>query len=254
MPATMPCRIRREDYKQTCSVLDDRKTKYACIVEADELTRKRMEGPLYEGHEDHIAVKGINSLNHHNLVHKFIPTAQAMTTPDAKAAVDKERDKLQKKPAWQLTKVRNKKEVIAEAKKESQTAHTFCVSLMDVYLFKNSELEQKIQKYKGRVVHPRDSVKMIQALKGRVELRSDIEKDESSSYARFQEQGSSASKMTAAKVMGVIAKLPRCAGQAADAAPACTQDKNGRCTIVLNIPKSECPDIWILLPRHKWPQ
>ena len=23
---------------------------------------------------------------------------------------------------------------------------------------------------------------------------------------------------------------------------------------LLKIPKSECPDIWIRLPRHKWPQ
>ena len=32
----------------------------------------------------------INSLQHCNLVHKFIPMLQAMKTPAAKAAVDKE--------------------------------------------------------------------------------------------------------------------------------------------------------------------
>ena len=41
-------------------------------------------------------------------------------------------------------------------------------------------------------------------------------KDDSVSYAVFTEQGSSASQMTAAKVMEVIARLPGCAGQAAD--------------------------------------
>ena len=41
-------------------------------------------------HEDHIAGKGENSLQHYNLVHKFIPMPQAMKIPAAKAAVDKE--------------------------------------------------------------------------------------------------------------------------------------------------------------------
>ena len=45
-------------------------------------------------------------------------------------------------------------------------------------------------------------------------------KDDSGSYAVFTEQGSSASQMTAAKVMGVTARLPDCAGQAADAVSA----------------------------------
>ena len=30
--------------------------------------------------------------------------------------------------------------------------------------------------------------------------------------------------------------------------------KNGRCSQKLKIPKSECPDIWIRLPRHNWPK
>ena len=36
----------------------------------------------------------------------------------------------------------------------------------------------------------------------------------------FSEQGSSASKMTATTLMDVIARLPDCDGQAADAVPA----------------------------------
>ena len=48
-------------------------------------------------------------------------------------------------------------------------------------------------------------------------------KDDSGSYAVFTEQGSSASQMTATKVMDVISRLPGCAGQAADAISACTQ-------------------------------
>ena len=45
-------------------------------------------------------------------------------------------------------------------------------------------------------------------------------KDGSGSKAVFTEQGSSASQTTAAKVMDVIARLPDCAGQAADAVSA----------------------------------
>ena len=47
-------------------------------------------------HEDHIAGKGDNSLHHYNLVHNFIPMPQAMKFPTAKAAVDKEWEKLEK--------------------------------------------------------------------------------------------------------------------------------------------------------------
>ena len=50
-------------------------------------------------------------------------------------------------------------------------------------------------------------------------------KDDSGSFAVSTEQGSSASQMTATKVMGIISRLPGCAGQAADAVSACTQVK-----------------------------
>ena len=42
---------------------------------------------------------------------------QAMTFPDAKAAVDKEWEKLEGLPAWQLTKVKSNKEVSLEAQR-----------------------------------------------------------------------------------------------------------------------------------------
>ena len=69
MPAATPCKTRGREYKETCSVPGTCKTKYACIAEADESTRKRKEGTPHEDHEDHIAGKRINSLNHYNLVH-----------------------------------------------------------------------------------------------------------------------------------------------------------------------------------------
>ena len=78
------------------TVSNEIKSKLACILEADESTRLRMGESLPNHHEDHIAGKGNNSLQHYNLVHIFIPVPQAMKIPAAKAAVDKEWEKLEK--------------------------------------------------------------------------------------------------------------------------------------------------------------
>ena len=125
--------------------------------------------------------------------------------------------------------------MIDEARMSGATVHF--ASLVDICHLKNAELEAKHQKYKGRVV-----------------LRGDIVKDDSGSCAVFTEQGSSASQMTAAKIMDIISRLPGCDGQAADAVSAYTQVKMEDAHKLLKISKSECPDIWIRLPRHKWPK
>ena len=108
---------------------------------------------------------------------------------------------------------------------------------MDLCHLKNSELEPRYQQYKGRVV-----------------LRGDIAKDDSGSYAVFTENGSSASQITAAKVIDIISRLPGCAGQAADATSANTQIKMEDAPTLLKIQRSDCPDIWTRLPKHKWPK
>ena len=59
--------------------------------------------------------------------------------------------------------------------------------------------------------------------------------------------------MTAAKVMDIISRLPGCDGQAADSVSAYTQVTMEDAPSLLNIPKSECLDIWNRLPKHKWP-
>ena len=95
---------------------------------------------------------------------------QAMKIPAAKAAVDKEWEKLEKISAWNLTKVISKRSVIDEARMSGATVHF--ASLMDICHLKNAELEAKHQKCKGRVV-----------------LRGDIVKDNFGSYELFTEQG-----------------------------------------------------------------
>ena len=120
------------------------KSKLACILEASASTRLCMGESLPNHHEDHIAGKGDNSLQHYNLVHKFIPMPQAMKIPAAKAAVDKEWEKLEKIPAWDLTKVRSKKEVIDEARTKGAKVH-----------LKNAEWEAKTQKIQRSSCTPR---------------------------------------------------------------------------------------------------
>ena len=87
-----------------------------------------LEGPGHKPHQDHITEKGMNSLNHYSLVHKFIPDTSSNENARWKAAVMKECEKLEKIPAWQLTKVRNKKEVIEEARTRGRKVH--CASLI----------------------------------------------------------------------------------------------------------------------------
>ena len=105
-----------------------------------------------------------------------------------------------------MTKVTSKEEVIKKARQVRRTVQF--VAFMDLCHLKNSELEQQLQKCEGRVV-----------------LRGDVVKDDSGSYAAFREQSSSASQMTAAKVLDTIATLSGCAGQANDAVSAYTQVK-----------------------------
>ena len=86
----MPCKTCKKSKKgETRSKTNDFKSKFACILEASESTRVRVEESLPNYHEDHIAGRGDNSLQHYNMVHKFIPMPQAMKIPAAKAAVDK---------------------------------------------------------------------------------------------------------------------------------------------------------------------
>ena len=94
MAPAMPCKTSKQGkHGATRGKSNEIKSKLACILEASESTRVRMEESLPNHHEDHIAGKKDNSLQHYNLVHKFILMPQAMKIPAAKAAVDKEGEK-----------------------------------------------------------------------------------------------------------------------------------------------------------------
>ena len=98
-------------------------------------------------HEDHVAGKGENSFQHCNLVHKFLLLVpQAVKIPAAKAAVDKEWEKLEKFSAWNLTKVRSKKQAIDEARTSGAKIHF--ASLMDICHLKMLNWKQNTKNLK----------------------------------------------------------------------------------------------------------
>ena len=93
----MPCKTSNIcKHGETRGKTNEIKSKLVCILEASESTRLRMEESLPNYHEDRIAGKGDNSLQHYNFEHKFIPMPQAVKIPAAKAVVDKECEKLEK--------------------------------------------------------------------------------------------------------------------------------------------------------------
>ena len=232
MAPAMPCKIMKNCGSDASNKIE---TKLACILEADESTRCVWEIRYRIIIKTMLQEKGERLITALQFGSQIYSCASSYENSSSESSGGQGMEKLEKISAWNLTKVRSKKEVIAEARMKGAKVHF--ASLMDICHLKNAELEAKHQKYKGRVV-----------------LRGDIVKDESGSYAVFTEQGSSASQMTAAKIMDIISRLPGCDGQAADAVSAYTQVKMEDAHKLLKIPKSECPDIWIRLPRQKWPK
>ena len=99
--------------KQTAKPKDPTKSrkqrKHACIVEAHESTRQRLESALPEDHEDHIVEKRVQFVDSLHFGAQMCSDASSNEISDAKAAVDKEWWMLAKVPVWQLSKVKSKK-------------------------------------------------------------------------------------------------------------------------------------------------
>ena len=161
---------------------------------------------------------------HYNLVHKFILMHQAMKFFAAKGSGGQGMGTNGEKSAWNVTKVRSKKEVIDEARTKGAKVHF--ASLMDIRHLKNAELETKHQKYKGPVV-----------------FRGDIVKDDSGSYVVFIEQGSSA--IQTARLRGTSSWRSICLywGKTWK-----TFQKYWK------FPNRTVQSFWIRPPRHKWPK
>ena len=71
MPAAMPCKTPKKRWRNLlrCCEKQDKTCLYCRCRRVHE---NSMEGVPCRYHEDHIAAKGMNSLSHYNLVHKFI--------------------------------------------------------------------------------------------------------------------------------------------------------------------------------------
>ena len=108
----MPCKILMNKKNCGSGASNKIKTRLACILEASETTRLRMGESLPNHHEDRIAGKRKGqftaTLQFGSQIYSYASSHGKI--PAAKAAVDKEWEKLEKKSAWNLTKARSKKE------------------------------------------------------------------------------------------------------------------------------------------------
>ena len=143
--------------------------------------------------------------------------------------------KLEKISAWNLTKVRSKKEVIDEARTPGAKVHF--ASLMDMCHLKSAELEAEYQKYKGRVV-----------------FRGVIVKDDSEACAVFYRAKIISISNDGSKSHGYHIQTDGLRRTSSRRSISLYSSKMEDAPKLLKVPKSECPDIWIRLPRHNWPK
>ena len=175
-------------------------------------------------HIDKVTDK-VSSVDMLAMAHTPIPSNKIRQIKGARDAVDDEFNYLMDQGTWPIASVREKSEVIAEARRTGKKVHFGCI--MELCHLKNSQLPAEYHKYKGRVV-----------------FRGDIIKDEEGAYALFSEQGASASSIEAARLVDVIARMPGCGGYNVDAIKAFNQVTLGE----------DCPETWCALPRHRWPE
>ena len=159
------------------------------------------------------------------LVARVVSQAEVERTPAAKAAMDKEWQKLVGKSCWLERKVREFQDVTAEAKRSNKKAHFG--RIFEICSQKGSELPpgHPDQKWKGRSVFQGNRVQ-----------------DEHNDHAIFAELGSSPASLEAAKVIDVFGSQPGYAKQQADARQAYTQAL------------FEGIETWVRLPRNRWPK
>ncbi len=172
--------------------------KMAWAKMAHDATRQRVESSQRKNHEDHIASKGFASMTQYNFGAQVCAYAPSDENSRCKGSSGSRMKKARDDPSMVIGESQDKK------KKESPLCHT------DGRMsFQECGVRTKITKIQRQSRAPWWHCK--RRLWG---LRS-----------FFTEQGSSAFQMIAAKVMDVIAILPDCDGQAADAVSPYTQLK-----------------------------
>ena len=159
------------------------------------------------------------------LVARVVSQAEIDRTPEAKAAMDKEWQKLVDKSCWLEKKVREYRAVAREAKAKETKAH--CGRIFEICSQKGSELPKghPEQKWKGRSVFQGNKVS-----------------DENNDHAIFAELGSRPASMEAAKIIDVYGSQPNFSKQQADARQAYTQ------ALFQGV------ETWVRLPTSRWPK
>ena len=124
MAPAVPCKTSKKcKHGETRGKSNEIKSKLACILEASESTRLRMEESLPNHHEDHIAGKGIQftaALQFGTQIYSYAPSHE---NSSSKGSSEQGMGKLEKISARNLTKVRSKKEVIDEARTKGAKVH-----------------------------------------------------------------------------------------------------------------------------------
>ena len=166
-----------------------------------------------------------NALELFSLVARLVTKEEVARTPKAKEALDKEWQNLKNKGVWDESRVRECRDIIADAKKNNQTVHLG--RIFEACYEKGSELPESDprRKFKGRTVFQGNNVR-----------------DENSDHALFNELGSSPASMEAAKLLDAFGSQPGFSKQQADAIQAYIQ------ALFTGVPT------WLSLPRNRWPK
>ena len=207
------------------------KTRHGCNVESYESTRSRVELSQPKDHEDHIASRGDKSMNHCNSVLKINPDAASNQDPGCQSSSGDRMEEARNEHSLETGgRPVAKKRLFLKYTETKKKVHF--VSLMDICHLKNAELEPKTPKVSRTKRAPRGPwSRRLWSL-------------------RSFEQGSSASQMTA----NSWTLLQSCQ-KVKDKQPMRYQHtlklKWRMLSDCSKFPKSECPDVWIRLPRQE---
>ena len=142
-------------------------------------------------------------------------------------------------------------EVIAEARNKGKTVHF--ASLMDLCHLKNSELEPQFQKYKPSSRTPRWHCERWFRIVCSIYWARIISITNDSRKSNGYKIKTTRMRRTSNRRS--ICLSPGKNGGLSKVAPISSQNVQTYGYVFhLKIPKSECPDMWIRLPKHMWPE
>lgn len=148
-------------------------------------------------------------------VARLVSKDEVARNPKAKAALDKEWNNLKTKGVWDESRVRERKDIVNEARRNGTKVHL------------------------GRIFEACDDPR--RKFKGRTVFQGNNVRDENSDHALFSELGSSPASMEAAKFLDAFGCQPGFSKQEAEAAQAYIQ------ALFTGLPT------WLSLPRNRWP-